>query len=78
MRIYLIETVNIHQAALNLTYTESVLLYNLIFEFTYNFHVVDNTIDDIYVADDIFFNYYPNIMFKFMTELIELKLKSVQ
>ena len=66
-----------HQAALNLTYTESVLLYNLIFEFTYNFHVADDTIDDIYVTDDIFFNYYPNIMLKFMTELIELKLKSV-
>lgn len=73
MPIYLNETVNIHQAALNLTYTESTLLYNIIFELTSNFHQIDESIDDIYVEDDIFFEYYPSIMFKFMTVLIELK-----
>ena len=73
MPIYLNETVNIHQSALNLTYTESTLLYNIIFELTSNFHQIDESIDDIYVEDDIFFEYYPSIMFKFMTVLIELK-----
>ena len=73
MPIYLNETVNIHQAALNLTYTESMLLYNIIFELTSNFHQIDESIDDIYIESDIFFKYYPNIMFKFMTVLIELK-----
>ena len=73
MPIYLNETVNIHQAALNLTYTESTLLYNIIFELTSNFHQIDESIDDIYIESDIFFKYYPNIMFKFMTVLIELK-----
>lgn len=73
MPIYLNEAVNIHQAALNLTYTESTLLYNIIFELTSNFHQIDESIDDIYVEDDIFFEYYPSIMFKFMTVLIELK-----
>ena len=73
MPIYLNETVNIHQAALNLTYTESTLLYNIIFELTSNFHQTDESIDDIYIEDDIFFDYYPRIMFKFMTVLIELK-----
>lgn len=73
MLIYLNETVNIHQAALNLTYTESTLLYNIIFELTSNFHQSDESIDDIYVEGDIFFEYYPSIMFKFMTVLIELK-----
>lgn len=73
MPIYLNETVNIHQAALNLTYTESTLLYNILFEFTSNFHQSDESINDIYIESDIFFKYYPNIMFKFMTALIELK-----
>ena len=73
MPIYLNETVNIHQAALNLTYTESTLLYNIIFELTSTFHKIDESIDYIYVEGDIFFKYYPNIMFKFMTVLIELK-----
>lgn len=73
MPIYLNETVNIHQSALNLTYTESTLLYNIIFELTSNFHQIDESIDDIYVEDDIFFEYYPSIMFKFMTILINLK-----
>ena len=73
MPIYLNETVNIHQYALNLTYTESTLLYNIIFELTSNFHQIDESINDIYVEDDIFFEYYPSIMFKFMTVLIELK-----
>lgn len=73
MPIYLNETVNIHQAALNLTYTESTLLYNILFQFTYNFHQFDESINDIYIESDIFFKYYPNIMFKFMTALIELK-----
>ena len=73
MSIYLNETVNIHQAALNLTYTESTLLYNIFFELTSNFHKIDESIDDIYIESDIFFYYYPNIMFKFMTVLIELK-----
>lgn len=73
MPIYLNETINIHQAALNLTYTESTLLYNIIFELTSNFHQIDESIDDIYIESDIFFKYYPNIMFKFMTVLIELK-----
>ena len=73
MPIYLNETVNIHQSALNLTYTESTLLYNIIFELTSNFHQIDESINDIYVEDDIFFEYYPSIMFKFMTVLIELK-----
>ena len=73
MPIYLNEAVNIHQSALNLTYTESTLLYNIIFELTSNFHQIDESIDDIYVEDDIFFEYYPSIMFKFMTVLIELK-----
>ena len=73
MPIYLNETVNIHQSALNLTYTESTILYNIIFELTSNFHQIDESINDIYVEDDIFFEYYPSIMFKFMTVLIELK-----
>lgn len=73
MPIYLNEAVNIHQSALNLTYTESTLLYNIIFELTSNFHQIDESINDIYVEDDIFFEYYPSIMFKFMTVLIELK-----
>ena len=73
MPIYLNETVNIHQYALNLTYAESTILYNIIFELTSNFHQIDESIDDIYVEDDIFFEYYPSIMFKFMTVLIELK-----
>ena len=45
MPIYLNETVNIHQAALNLTYTESTLLYNIIFELTSTFHKIDESID---------------------------------
>ena len=73
MPIYLNETVNIHQAALNLTYTESTLLQNILFELTSNFHQFDESIDDIYVEDDIFFEYYPSIMLKFMTILINLK-----
>lgn len=73
MPIYLNEAVNIHQSALNLTYTESTLLYNIIFELTSNFHQIDESIDDIYVEDDIFFEYYPSIMLKFMTILINLK-----
>ena len=73
MPIYLNETVNIHQYALNLTYAESTILYNIIFELTSNFHQIDESINDIYVEDDIFFEYYPSIMFKFMTVLIELK-----
>ena len=73
MPIYLNETVKIHQYALNLTYTESTILYNIIFELTSNFHQIDESINDIYVEDDIFFEYYPSIMFKFMTVLIELK-----
>ena len=73
MSIYLNEAVNIHQAALSLTYTESTLLYNIIFELTSNFHQIDESINDIYVEDDIFFEYYPSIMLKFMTILINLK-----
>lgn len=73
MPIYLNETVNIHQYALNLTYTESTILYNILFELTSNFHQFDESIDETYIESDIFFEYYPNIMFKFMTALIELK-----
>lgn len=73
MPIYLNEIVNIHQAALNLTYTESTLLYNIIFELTSNFHQIDESIDDIYIESNIFFQRYPSIMFKFMTVLIELR-----
>lgn len=49
MKAYLKEVVDMHQIALNLTYTESTMLYNIMFELTKEFHNIDDSLDDIYI-----------------------------
>lgn len=71
MKIYLNEVVDIHQLALNLTYTESNILYDTIFKLTGDYHQIDN--DDLFISEEMFFQLYASIMFQFMTKLIELK-----
>lgn len=73
MKAYLKEVVDMHQIALNLTYTESTMLYNIMFELTKEFHNIDDSLDDIYIKDEIYFELYASIMFRFMTILINLK-----
>lgn len=73
MKSYLKEIVDMHQLALNLTYTESTILYNILFEFTKEFHTFDDSVNDIYIKDEIYFELYATIMFRFMTILINLK-----
>lgn len=73
MSIYLNEAVDIHKVALNLTDIETAILYNIIYDVTYDYHKIDENINDIIIDEDIFFNNYSSIMFKFMTILIDFK-----
>lgn len=73
MKTYLKEVIDIHQIALDLTYTESSILYDILVEFTDAFQMIDEETDDIYISEDIFFQIYASVMFKFMTILINLK-----
>lgn len=73
MKTYLKEIVDMHQLALNLTYTEASIFYDILFEFTDMFHSIDESTDDIYIPEDKFFEIYSSVMFKFMTILINLK-----
>lgn len=73
MKTYLKEVVDMHQIALNLTYTESSILYDILFDFTGTFHSIDENTNDIYISEDVFFEIYSSVMFKFMTILINLK-----
>lgn len=73
MKTYLKEVVDMHQLALNLSYTESTILYDVLLEFTDMFHLIDETTNDIYIAEEKFFEMYASIMFRFMTILINLK-----
>lgn len=74
MTISINEAVNIHEVALNLTYSETNILYNIIYNITHDFHKFDEDTNEIILIDDIFFQFYPSIMFQFMTTLIDLKL----
>ena len=71
MKIYLNEVVDIHQLALNLTYIESNILYDTIFELTKDYHQIDN--DNLFISEEMFFQLYASIMFQFMTKLIDIK-----
>lgn len=73
MKTYLKEVVDMHQIALNLTYTEASILYNILCDFTVEFHSIDKNTNDIYITEDIFFEIYSSVMFKFMTTLVNLK-----
>lgn len=73
MTIHLNEAVSIHEAALNLTDTEAILLYNIIYDITSDSHNLDEKLNDITIDCDIFFENYPSIMFRFMTVLLDLK-----
>lgn len=73
MKTFLKEVVDMHQLALNLTYTEASILYDVLFDFTGSFHCIDESTNDIYIAEDTFFEIYSSVMFKFMTILINLK-----
>ena len=73
MKTYLKELVNIHQTALDLTYTESSILYDILLDFTDAFQMIDENTNDIYISEDIFFQIYASVMFRFMTILINLK-----
>lgn len=73
MDINLNEAVNIHELALNLTDTESNILYNIIYDMTFDCHKIHGNINDILIDEDVFFYNYPSIMFKFLTILIDLK-----
>lgn len=73
MKTYLKEVVNIHQTALDLTYTESSILYDILVDFTDAFQMIDEETDDIYISEDIYFQIYASVMFRFMTILIDLK-----
>lgn len=73
MKTYLEEIVNIHQTALNLNYTESSILYNILLDFTDTFQMVDEETNAIYISEDIYFQIYASVMFRFMTILIDLK-----
>ena len=72
MKTYLKEVIDIHQIALDLTYTESSILYDILVEFTDAFQMIDEETDYIYISEDIFFQIYASVMFKFMTILINL------
>ena len=58
MKTYLKEVVNIHQTALDLTYTESSILYDILLDFTDAFQMIDENTNDIYISEDIFFQIY--------------------
>ena len=73
MKTYLEEIVNIHQTALNLNYTESSILYNILLDFTDTFQMIDEETNAIYIPEDIYFQIYASVMFRFMTILIDLK-----
>lgn len=73
MKTYLEEIVNIHQTALNLNYTESSILYNILLDFTDTFQMIDEETNAIYISEDIYFQIYASVMFRFMTVLIDLK-----
>ena len=73
MKTYLKEVVNIHQTALNLNYTQSSILYDILLDFTDDFQMIDEETDDIYISEDIYFQIYASVMFRFMTILIDLK-----
>ena len=73
MKTYLEEVVNIHQTALNLNYTESSILYDILLDFTDAFQMIDEETNAIYISDDIYFQIYASVMFRFMTILIDLK-----
>ncbi len=73
MKTYLEEVVNIHQTALNLNYTESSILYNILLDFTDAFQMIDEETNAIYISEDIYFQIYASVMFRFMTILIDLK-----
>lgn len=73
MKTYLEEVVNIHQTALNLNYTESSILYNILLDFTDTFQMIDEETNAIYISEDIYFQIYASVMFRFMTILIDLK-----
>ena len=73
MKTYLEEIVNIHQTALNLNYTESSILYNILLDFTDAFQMIDEETNAIYISEDIYFQIYASVMFRFMTILIDLK-----
>ena len=75
MKTYLKEEVDIHQIAFNLSFSEATILYNILFEFTKEFHNFDESIDDIYIDEEIYFELYTSIMFRFMTILITNKSK---
>lgn len=73
MKTYLEEVVNIHQTALNLNYTESSILYDILLDFTDAFQMIDKETNAIYISEDIYFQIYASVMFRFMTILIDLK-----
>lgn len=73
MKTYLEEIVNIHQTALNLNYTESSILYDILLDFTDAFQMIDEETNAIYISEDIYFQIYASVMFRFMTILIDLK-----
>lgn len=73
MKTYLEEVVNIHQTALNLNYTQSSILYNILLDFTDDFQMIDEETNAIYISEDIYFQIYASVMFRFMTILIDLK-----
>lgn len=73
MKIYIKELIDMHQLALNLTYTEASILYDIFIDCTDNFQEVDESTNDVYVNEKIFSEIYSTIMFKFMTILINLK-----
>lgn len=73
MKTYLEEVVNIHQTALNLNYTQSSILYDILLDFTDDFQMIDEETNAIYISEDIYFQIYASVMFRFMTILIDLK-----
>lgn len=73
MKTYLEEVVNIHQTALGLNYTESSILYDILLDFTDAFQMIDEETNAIYISEDIYFQIYASVMFRFMTILIDLK-----
>lgn len=73
MKVYIKELIDMHQLALNLTYTESSILYDIFIDYTNDFQEIDEINNDIYINEKIFSEIYSTIMFKFMTVLINLK-----
>ncbi|MFC3906841.1 hypothetical protein [Clostridium disporicum] len=73
MKVYIKELIDMHQLALNLTYAESSILYDIFIDCTNDFQEIDENTNDIYINEKIFSEIYSTIMFKFMTVLINLK-----